>query len=351
MIDGLKKPHKLKAGDSLAAVTLSWGGPNVFPQRYNIGKKQLEDAFDVTVVEMPHTLSDAQWLRDNPQARADDLMQAFDDSNIDGIISTIGGDDSIRMLPYLDLSVIRDNPKIFMGYSDTTVTHLACNKAGIVSFYGPAIMAGFAENGGLFSYSVNSLKKTLFCSEPIGKIKSNRDGWTDEYLDWKDVSLQKEKRKLKEPIEWKFLQGKGIHHGRLMGGCFEILDWLRGTRVWPETEVWKDAIFFIETSEEAPPPIDVERGLRALAAAGALGELKGILFGRPGGQIPESKYQEYEEALMRVVTHEERLSEIPIVTRMDFGHTDPMIVLPYGLECVIDCNTKEIFLPENAVVE
>ena len=84
--------------------------------------------------------------------RAEDLMQTFDDPTIKVVISTIG-DDSIRILPYLDMDVIRANPKIFMGYSVTTITHFACFKAGLVSFYGPAIMAGFAENGGIFSYS------------------------------------------------------------------------------------------------------------------------------------------------------------------------------------------------------
>ena len=86
-------------------------------------------------------MRDADWLARNPKARADDLMAAFVDETIDGIISTIGGEDSIRTLPYLDLDLIRDNPKVFMGYSDTTISHAACFKAGLVSFYGPSFMA------------------------------------------------------------------------------------------------------------------------------------------------------------------------------------------------------------------
>ena len=78
-------------------------------------------------------------------------MAAFADEAINGIISTIGGEDSIRTLPYLDLDLIQKNPKVFMGFSDTTISHAACFKAGIVSFYGPSFMAGFAENGGMFS--------------------------------------------------------------------------------------------------------------------------------------------------------------------------------------------------------
>ena len=126
MQKGLKKPQMLRRGDTLAAVTLSWGGPSVFPHRYQAGKQQLEDAFGVRVVEMPYTLSSAEFLHHNPQARADDLMQAFSDPAINGIISTIGGDDSIRLLPYIDMDIITRHPKVFLGFSDTTVSHLMC---------------------------------------------------------------------------------------------------------------------------------------------------------------------------------------------------------------------------------
>lgn len=95
---------------------------------------------------MPNSLKGEDHLYNNPQARADDLMTAFKDDSIKAIIANIGGDDSIRLLPYIDFDVIRENPKIFMGYSDTTISHLFCLKAGITSYYGPAILTDFAEN-------------------------------------------------------------------------------------------------------------------------------------------------------------------------------------------------------------
>ena len=163
------KPKKLNPGDKIATVSLSWGGPSVFPHRYQAGVQQLKDEFDLQVVEMPHTLRDADWLARNPGARADDLMQAFADPSIKGVFATIGGDDSIRLLPFLDLNIIRNNPKIFLGYSDNTISHLVCYRAGLVSFYGPSIMLEFAENTGMFPYVVQSLRKTLFSSEVIAK--------------------------------------------------------------------------------------------------------------------------------------------------------------------------------------
>lgn len=351
MIHKLKKPKKLKPGDKIAAVNLSWGGPGTFPYRYEIGKKQLEDEFEVKIIEMPHTMSDAEWLKNNPKARADDLMQAFFDPDIAGIISTIGGDDSIRILPYIDFDVIKGNPKVFMGYSDTTITHFACLSAGLISFYGPSIMAGFAENGGMFPYMVNAIKQTVFSSDPIGQIKENPSGWTVEHLDWAEKKNQTRKRTLNPPTGWKFLQGSGIHQGHLIGGCIEVLDWLRGTDVWPSLDIWHGAVLFLETSEEAPTPVAVARILRTLAAIGVLKELKGILLGRPGGQIPIDAFSKYDEAVLQVVAVEEGLTKIPIVSRMDFGHTDPMTVIPYGVNCEIDCGANRISITENAVIE
>jgi len=204
------KPQKLQPGDKVATVSLSWGGPGTVPHRYEAGKKQLQAEFGLVVVEMPHTLREAGWLHRNPQARAEDLMAAFNDPSIKGILSTIGGDDSIRLLPYLDLNVIQSNPKIFMGYSDTTITHLACFRAGLGTFYGPSIMAGFAENGGIFPYMVESVRKTLFSSEPVGRIASNPDGWTVENLAWADPANQTRRRKLNQSTGWRFLQGRGF---------------------------------------------------------------------------------------------------------------------------------------------
>jgi len=343
------KPPKLHPGDTIATVSLSWGGPGTIPQRYQAGKQQLMQVFDLNVIEMAHTLKDAGWLQHNPQARADDLMAAFSDPSIKGIISTIGGDDSIRILPYLDLDIMRANPKIFMGYSDTTISHLACYKAGLVSFYGPAIMSGFAENGGMFPYMVESVRKTLFSSAPIGVIPPNTSGWTVEHLSWDNPANQNQPRKLNPSTDWRWLQGQGIHQGHLLGGCFEVLDWLRGTDFWPTPSEWQNAILFLETSEEAPSPELVKFGLRTYAALGILPRLSGILFARPGGQIPVETHTEYDKVLLQVVAEENGLADLPIITNLDFGHTDPMFTLPYGLQAEIDCDKQTFTIFENAV--
>ncbi len=97
-----KKPRVLVPGSRVAIVAPSWGGPGTLPHRYEMGVRELRERFGLEVVEMPHTRSDADWIWRNPQARADDLNAAFADPSIDGIISAIGGFDSVRTLPYLD---------------------------------------------------------------------------------------------------------------------------------------------------------------------------------------------------------------------------------------------------------
>jgi muramoyltetrapeptide carboxypeptidase LdcA involved in peptidoglycan recycling len=343
------KPPRLQAGDKVAAVTLSWGGAGTFPHRYQAGKQQLEAAFGVTVIETPFALRDADWIAANPQARAADLMEAFADPSIKGIIATIGGDDSIRTLPYLDLEVIRQNPKVFMGFSDTTITHLACWKAGLGSFYGPTMMAGFGENGGLFPYMVESLRRTVFSADPIGLIQPNTDGWTVERLEWAEPANQSIKRKLTPSEGWRWSGGAAPRRGRLLGGCLDVLDWLRGTDYWPPLTDWQDAILFIETSEEAPPPPYVERMVRVLGAMGVLQRLSGMLVGRPGGALPPAQFAEYDAAIERVVREELGLHDLPIITRMDFGHTDPYFVLPYGALAEIDPVNQRFSILEAAV--
>lgn len=350
-MDKMIKPKALRPGSRIAAISLSWGGPGTIPDRYQIGKRQFEEEYGVTVLETEYALRDAVWLSKNPEARANDLMVAFADETIDGIISTIGGEDSIRTLPYLDLDVIRNNPKVFMGFSDTTISHAVCFKVGMVSFYGPSFMAGFAENGGMFPYMVDSVRRTLFSTGPIGIIEPNHAGWTDEYLPWENPENQSIRRKLNPCTGWKFHQDEGVVEGQLFGGCVEVLDWLRGTDYFPPASDLQSAILFLETSEDAPPPSFLTEFVRCLAAMDILEGLGGILLGRPGGGVDPNTFHEYDTALCKAVREEHGLNEMPIVTNMDFGHTDPMFVIPIGMKVRIDSTKQKIAIDEAAVIK
>lgn len=342
------KPRRLRPGDRIAAVSPSWGGPGTFPERFAAGRRQFEQTFDIEVVEMAHTLAPADWVRASPKARAEDLMAAFADPDIAGIVASIGGDDSIRLIPHLDLEVLRRNPKVFIGFSDTTSLHLACHAAGLTSFYGPSLMAGFAENGGMHRFTADGVRKALFEVEPIGLVAPNEEGWTAERLEWGDPALQAQPRKLHPADPPRMLQGSGTASGRLLGGCAEVLEMAKGTVWWPPLAAWDGAILFYETSEEAPAPGYIRYWLRNFAAQGILQNLSGILLARPDPGNDESYRARLEEAVVETLA-EAGVAELPVLSGLDFGHTQPMLTLPCGAMARIDCADASLTILESGV--
>lgn len=312
--------------------------------RYNLGKQRLQEEFGLEVVEMENTLKGAEFIYRHPEKRAEDLMKAFSDPSIKAIFSIIGGSESVRMLPYIDYNIIKNNPKIFIGYSDTTVTHFICLKAGISSFYGASILAEFAENVGIFPYTKEWIQKTLFSNKTLGNIPASPT-WTGEHIPWDEENKNKERI----PIEnkgYEFLQGKGSAQGHLIGGCMEVLEMIKGTEIWPEKNYFNDSIIFFETSEDMPPPNFFEYWLRNYGSLGILNKVKGILFGKP---YQEKYYEEYKVGIKKVLS--EFGVGVPVVYDVNFGHTAPMICIPYGALARIDCEGKTIEILASGVLE
>ncbi|PYE30643.1 muramoyltetrapeptide carboxypeptidase LdcA involved in peptidoglycan recycling [Rhizobium sp. PP-WC-1G-195] len=332
----------------MAAVSPSWGGPSVFPDRYKAGKRQFEEIFGVEIVEMPNTLAPADYLAQHPEARANDLLQAFADPSIAGVVATIGGDDSIRLLPYLNLNVLRQNPKVFIGFSDTTAIHFACLTAGFRSFYGPSIMAGFAENGGMHKFSIEAVTRALSATSPMGIVPANNEGWVGGSTDWGNPALQTERRPLQKADTPRILQGREKVTGHLLGGCAEVLEMVKGSPWWPPLEAWKDAVLFYETSEDAPEPQYIRYWLRNLAAQGILQVLNGILIARPD-PAGRAEYRENLEAAFMQSLAEAGLTDLPVVAGLDFGHTQPMLTLPYGALIEIDCSNARLTILDAGV--
>ena len=213
-------------------------------------------------------------------------------------------------------------------------------------------MAGFAENGGMFPYMVDSVRRTLFSTpNRLALLNQTEQRWTVEHLPWENPENQLIRRKLNPCTGWRFHQEEGVVEGHLFGGCIDVLDWLRGTDYFPSAKDLYGAVLFLETSEEMPPPSFLTRFVRCLAAMGVLQGLNGILLGRPGGGVDPDTFCEYDDALCKTVREEYGLNNMPIVTNMDFGHTDPMFVLPIGTKVRIDSAKQEIAIDEAAVIE
>lgn len=341
------KPERLRPGDTVATVSLSSGLLGDFPHVYACAKRNLQ-RLGVTVTEAPNAARDEAWLYRHPEARADDLHWALSEPEVRGIISAIGGYESVRILPYLDRKALRQHPKIFLGFSDTTVQHTAFLNAGVVSFHGPSMLAGIATLSA-YPYALESLHHTLFTGTAPLELTS-APGWTNGFLDWNDPDFAA-KADTPLPLEpsqglvW--LQGEARAEGHLIGGNVEVLEMLKGTPWWPEAALWRGAIVYLETSEEVPPVSNVEYWLRNYASQGILQGLAGLLLARPYG-YDEAGQTALHRAVRKVLLECGR-EDLPVVTNLDFGHTTPTLCLPNGCRAAIDPVQRRVEVLEAGV--
>ncbi|HEX2903670.1 MAG TPA: S66 peptidase family protein [Jatrophihabitans sp.] len=342
----LIRPPALSPGDTIAIVSLSSGLAGALPARYAAGKRQLAETFGVQVVDAPHATAAPGWLREHPEARAADLHWALANPDVHGIVSAIGGEDSIRLLPHLDLDLIRRHPKVFTGYSDTTVQHLVHRCAGVGSFYGLALFTTAAENGGMHPFSVDSIRRTAFSTEPIGQL-SPAPEWTEELLDWRDESLQQQRRRWVPNYGWLWLQGDEPVTGPVIGGCLEILTMCQGTEIFPPLDAFDGAVLHLEVSEEKPPVPQIGHWLRSFTALGITERIGALLFSRPEDRSLRETLQIYQT--VRTELREAGRPDLPFVANLDFGHSSPMGLLPLGRRVTVDPAAQRISIDEAAV--
>ena len=99
--------------------------------------------------------------------RLDDFHSMFRDKDIAGVFCLRGGYGSAQLLDKIDYGMIKNNPKVFIGYSDITAMHLAINKLSkLITFHGPVLLSGFSN------YTADYFSKALFIKNPIGKIEN-----------------------------------------------------------------------------------------------------------------------------------------------------------------------------------
>ena len=344
------KPEKLNENDTIAIVSLSSGiaGDKEFNHRYNIGKERLEKVFNLKTITLTNALKGSKILNENPELRAKDLMDAFKNKNIKAIISNIGGDDTIRLLPYIDYEVIKNNPKIFIGYSDTTINHFVMYKAGLVSYYGPSVMAEMAENVKMHEYTKNHFKNILFKNSKNYQIKPSPI-WTSISLSWLDSKNNNIEREMtKDEKGFEVLNGKGKFEGILIGGCIDTFHMFIGSDIWPRKDEWKNKILFLETSEDTPEPSFIAQILRNPLMQECLENIKGLLIGKP---YNEKYYEEYKDVYLNVIKKEYHLENLPIIYNYNFGHTAPMCIMPIGIKVEVNCENGIIEFKESATKE
>jgi muramoyltetrapeptide carboxypeptidase LdcA involved in peptidoglycan recycling len=314
-------PAPVKAGDTVAVVSPSWGAVGHWPHRTERGRAYLE-SLGLKVKLMPNAARNDGWTSASPEERASDLHEAFSDDSVAVVLAGIGGNHSNQLLPLLDFALIASHPKIWQGYSDMTVLHWAFLKhSNLATFYGPALTIGLAEFPEVLPHTDRWLRAAWFHSEPLRFDPA--DEWTEEILDFdKQLDLRRS-RALSHSSGWRVLR-EGEARGPIIGGCLETICWhLKGSDTWIDPE---GCIFFLEMSEEAPSPAHVDAYLTDLEQLGVFDACTGLLFARPMGYSDEDT-----ETLWRVVADRTASAGIPVLANIECGHTDPMITLPLGV--------------------
>lgn len=339
-------PKQLQKGDTIAIVSPSWGGPSVFPKVLDAGIAMLHE-LGLMVKEMPHCRFSPDELHKNPELRAADINDAFADPDVKGIMASIGGDDAVRILKYLDIDTILNNPKLIMGYSDTSAILSYLNVKGLITFNGPAIMSGWAQMSSFSAEYRNYIENFLFGFNAV-RLPFFTE-YSEGYPDWGGRESVGAINTQKITDGWHWIHkpdSVSVVSGELWGGCMDVLEMLKGTEFWPDATFWKGKVLFFETSEEKPGLDTVKYWLRNYGAMGALQNASAVLFGR-AMHYSDTEKAELDKVILSVIRDEFACSDVAIITNMDFGHTDPQLIMPLGCSVEVNCTDEIIGLAES----
>jgi Uncharacterized proteins, homologs of microcin C7 resistance protein MccF len=339
---------------NVGIVSLSSGiiGESFVRHEVDLGLKRLKD-LGLEVMFSENAQRGMDYLKDHPESRAQDLIQAFEDPSIDMILCAIGGDDTYRLLPYLfednQLKKVV-NQKVFLGFSDTTMNHFMLHKLGVKTFYGQSFLADVCElEEEMLPYTLSYFKE-LIGTGTISEIRPS-NVWYDERTDFSEKALGT-KRTRHENQGFELLKGKAIFTGEILGGCLESLyqifdntryedtiELCAQYQLFPSFSEWAGKILLLETSEEKPEPTLYRKMLETLKATGIFTVLNGILVGKP---MDETYYGEYKQILLDVID-----TDIPILYNLNVGHATPRAIVLFGVKAEVDANEQVIrFLTE-----
>ena len=353
-------PAKIKNNACVGIVCLSSGvlGEPFAKHELDLIEKRLPQVFNLKFKYMDNALKGEKFLANHPEKRAEDLRQAFLDPEVDIIWSALGGDDTFRTLPYLMNNefqkIVQKNAKPFLGFSDTTNNHLMLYKMGLGTFYAPALLSDIAELGPeIFPFTVHWIDALL---QPKKKISiTSSPSWYETRTSFDKDQLGIPRKEKAETHGHEFLYGNGIIEGKLLGGCIESLsEIVVGGRypdqktifakypIFPSINEWRNKIIFLETSEEKPTPEKLRKMLKALEKKSVFNVANGLIVGKPQD---EKYYPEYREIYKKL----SEKYQLPSVFNLNFGHSAPRIILPYGKPIKIDFNKQEIILTEGLI--
>lgn len=315
------RPRALRPGDTVGLITPSSYVAD--PDRLLVAERRVR-YFGLRMKRGRHVGRRAGYLGGSVEERLDDLHAMFADPEIKGIFCIRGGYGAGHLLDRIDYPLIRRNPKIFLGYSDITVLHLAIGKqTGLVTFHGPIVLSRFTE------YTERYFRKALFETAPIGSVTNPPDT-----------------HPLRPAHLLRTIRG-GRARGPLAGGNLSLIAATMGTPYEIET---RGRILFLEDIDEQPYAVD--RMLTQLRLAGKLEAAAGIVFGECRDCRPRDFRPSFESTFSLGEVLDDILGglKIPVLSGMTLGHTEDQATLPLGVMATLDADKGELVIEEPATV-
>ncbi|GAA2148452.1 LD-carboxypeptidase [Kitasatospora kazusensis] len=325
-------PAKPRPGDRVAVLSPASGLPEVLPLPFELGLRRLVEEYGLVPVEYPTT----RRLGATAGERAADLHAAFADPQIKAIVTSIGGDDQITVLPHLDAELIRANPKPFFGFSDNTNLLMYLSNLGIVGYHGASVMTQFGRPGAMHPLTEASARAALFTSGEFELTPSPETN--DVERRWEDPETFESAPVMEPAGGWSWHNADRVVEGAAWGGCVEVLaQLLMADREIRPADEYAGGVLFLETSEMLPGAEEVYRVLRSMGERGLLRQFPALLMGRarawsfdkPNDAAGRERYRAGQRAaVLRALA--EYAPDTMAVFDVDLGHTDPQVVIPYG---------------------
>lgn len=308
-------PAKLKSGDEVRVIAPSRSMAILGEDCKSLATRRLEE-LGLKVTFGKHVMeADSDYLAASVEARGEDLNEAFKDKNVKAILTVIGGFNSNSILDYIDYEAIKENPKIFCGFSDITALSNAIHaKTGLVTYSGPHYSSFGMLKG--FEYTLEYFKKMFFQEEEF-EIKAS-ENWSDDA--W---FIDQENRKF-EKNEGMFIINEGEAEGNIVGGNLCTLNLLQATPYMPNIE---NKILFLEDDNLSGDVflMEFDRNLQSLMHMPEFKTVKGIVLGRA-----EVASCMTVEKWTKLIKNKPELAHIPVIGNANFGHTTPIMTFPVG---------------------
>ncbi|MFM4847761.1 S66 peptidase family protein [Aeromonas rivipollensis] len=330
----LRKPAGLNPGDTIGFFSPSSAATAWAPRRFERARAFLEgQGFRLKAGSL--TGERDHWRSGSIAARAAELNALIRDPEVRAIMSVIGGSNSNSLLPYVDYEGLREDPKIIVGYSDVTALLLGIHaQTGLVTFYGPALVASFGELSPLVDETLAGFRQICQAGgAAVPHTVPTPAQWTDERLDWENQS----RAKLCQPNRLVSV-GSGRVRGRLMGGNLNTLAGIWGSPYMPQIK--QGDILLLEDSLKSAQT--VERAFAHLKLCGVFERIGALILGKHERFDDEGSGKRPLDILLEVVGE----PGFPILAEFDCAHTHPMLTVPLGIEAELDLDRQTLTLCE-----